>query len=86
LSIAESFYLATLGGARVAGLEGKVGRFAVGMEFDACLVRVTGVEGVMTPVEEEDSVEGVFEKFLMTGDDRNIVRVWVKGREVKVSG
>ncbi|KAG2416880.1 hypothetical protein HFD88_008097 [Aspergillus terreus] len=84
LSLAEGFYLATAGGARVCGLAEKVGRFAVGMEFDAVLVR-TGdeVDGVMTPVEEEDSLETVFEKFLMTGDDRNMVRVFVKGREVR---
>lgn len=85
LSVAESFYLATLGGARVAGLEDRVGRFAPGLEFDACLVRTGVAEGIMAPVEEEDGVEGVFEKFLMTGDDRNIVRVWVRGREVKGS-
>ncbi|KAB8263326.1 guanine deaminase [Aspergillus pseudonomiae] len=85
LSIAESFYLATLGGARVAGLEDRVGRFAPGLEFDACLVRTGIAEGVMAPVEEADGLEGGFEKFLMTGDDRNIVRVWVQGREVKVA-
>ncbi|KAE8356990.1 guanine deaminase [Aspergillus coremiiformis] len=80
LSVAESFYLATRGGARVAGLGDRVGWFAPGLEFDAVLVRPG--EGIMAPV-EDDGVEAVFEKFLMTGDDRNIVGVWVKGREVK---
>lgn len=83
LSLAEGFYLATAGGARVCGLENKVGRFAVGMEFDALLVQTNEVDGVMTPVEEGDTLDTVFEKFLMTGDDRNIVRVFVKGRDVK---
>ncbi|KAB8238042.1 guanine deaminase [Aspergillus alliaceus] len=84
LSIAESFYLATMGGARVAGLGDRVGRFAVGFEFDACLVRTDVGDGIMAPVEEVvDDAEKVFEKFLMTGDDRNIVKVWVRGREVK---
>ncbi|KAE8152881.1 hypothetical protein BDV25DRAFT_127638 [Aspergillus avenaceus] len=83
LSVCEGFYLATRGGARVAGLEGKVGYFAEGLQFDACLVR-TG-EGIMAPVEEEDGIKGAFEKFVMTGDDRNIVKVWVKGRVVKGS-
>ncbi|KAL4898142.1 hypothetical protein BDV59DRAFT_190057 [Aspergillus ambiguus] len=87
LSLAEGFYLATAGGARVCGLEETVGRFAVGMQFDAVLVRTgEGVDGVMTPVEEEDSLQTVFEKFLMTGDDRNMVRVFVKGRDVKGEG
>ncbi|PWY91769.1 guanine deaminase [Aspergillus sclerotioniger CBS 115572] len=81
LSVTEGFYLATLGGARVCGLQEKVGNFLVGKEFDALLVRADG-EGVMAPVEEEDGIQEVFEKFLMTGDDRNIGRVFVKGREV----
>ncbi|RHZ61280.1 hypothetical protein CDV55_101804 [Aspergillus turcosus] len=82
LSVAECFFLATLGGAQVCGLDERVGNFAVGKEFDALEVR-TG-EGIMAPVEEEDSMEVVFEKFLMTGDDRNIAKVYVRGRAVKV--
>lgn len=82
LSVAECFFLATLGGAQVCGLDERVGNFAVGKEFDALEVR-TG-EGIMAPVEEEDSIEVVFEKFLMTGDDRNIAKVYVRGRAVKV--
>ncbi|KAI9925290.1 hypothetical protein ASPWEDRAFT_120272 [Aspergillus wentii DTO 134E9] len=82
LSVAECFYLATMGGARVMGLEGRVGNFEVGKEFDALVVDVD-VDGVMAPVEEEDSPEDVLEKFLMTGDDRNIGQVYVKGRLVR---
>jgi guanine deaminase len=82
LSIAECFFLATLGGAQVCGLDERVGNFAVGKEFDALEVR-TG-EGIMAPVEENDSIEVIFEKFLMTGDDRNIAKVYVRGRAVKV--
>ncbi|KKK12208.1 hypothetical protein P175DRAFT_0472640 [Aspergillus ochraceoroseus IBT 24754] len=84
LSIPESFYLATLGGAQVCGLEGRVGNFAKGKEFDALLVR-PDVDGVMAVVEEEDGIMEVFEKFIMTGDDRNIVNVFVRGRKVKSS-
>ncbi|KAJ5739113.1 Amidohydrolase 1 [Penicillium manginii] len=87
LSLAEGFYLATLGGARVCGLEEKVGNFVVGKEFDALEIHVGELldrPGVMSPVEEEDSILAVFEKFLMTGDDRNIVKVFVSGRSVKV--
>lgn len=82
LSIEEGLYLATLGGARVCGLEGRVGNFEVGKEFDALVVD-TGPDGVMSPVEEGDRIRAVLEKFLMTGDDRNIVRVFVRGRVVK---
>lgn len=66
-------------------MEERVGNFAVGKEFDALEIRTgEGVEmSVMAPVEEEDSIEVIFEKFLMTGDDRNIAKVYVRGRAVK---
>ncbi|KAJ4415858.1 hypothetical protein N0V82_007118 [Gnomoniopsis sp. IMI 355080] len=83
LAIEELFYMATLGGARVCSLEGKVGNFAVGKEFDACLVSTLVEDQVMTMVEPEDTLQVVFEKFAMTGDDRNIAQVFVRGRRVK---
>lgn len=86
LSLAEGFYLATMGGAQVCGLEDKIGSFAVDKEFDALEVHTIGLEppGVISPVEEDDSTFVIFEKFLMTGDDRNIAKVYVQGRSVKV--
>ncbi|KAK8067683.1 hypothetical protein PG996_006795 [Apiospora saccharicola] len=84
LTIPEVFHLATMGGARVCGLQDKVGTLEVGKEFDAILVNADPVRpGVMTMVEEEDSLATVFEKFVMTGDDRNIEQVFVRGRLVK---
>ncbi|KAI1114130.1 guanine deaminase [Nemania sp. NC0429] len=82
LSIDETFYLATLGGARVCCLDDKIGNFAVGKEFDALLVDAAN-GGVMTMLEDEDSTRTIFDKFVMTGDDRNIKRVFVRGRQVK---
>jgi len=97
LTVDECFYMATLGGARVCGVEHKVGNFAVGKEFDACLVRTyesvddttdAGLDlkvplGVMTPIELGDSLRTIFEKFVMSADDRNVARVWVRGKRVK---
>jgi guanine deaminase len=84
LTLEELLYLATLGGAKVCGLDGKVGNFEVGKEFDALEIRTVGPHaGVITPVEDEDGTGVVLEKFLMTGDDRNIARVYVGGRLVK---
>ncbi|KAJ9145500.1 Amidohydrolase [Pleurostoma richardsiae] len=84
LSLEEGFYLATLGGAAVCGLEDRVGNFAVGKELDALWVRTTGrYRGIMTTVREEDGLRTVFEKFVMTGDDRNISEVFIKGVTVK---
>ncbi|EXF77058.1 guanine deaminase [Colletotrichum fioriniae PJ7] len=85
LSLDEVFYLSTLGGAQVCCLEDKIGNFAVGKAFDAILVTSSLDEafGVMTVREETDSLRTVFEKFLMTGDDRNITQVYVQGKLVK---
>lgn len=95
LSLDEVFYLATLGGASVCGVDGKVGSFELGKEFDAVVVRpnmivsgdasseIRNTGGVMTPIEEGDNVRAVFEKFIVSGDDRNIAEVYVKGRRVK---
>jgi guanine deaminase len=84
LSIDEVFHLATLGGAQVCGLADRIGNFEVGKEFDAIVVGTQGAEqGIMTMVEEGDSLKTVFEKFVMTGDDRNMVEVYVQGRLVK---
>ncbi|KAK0741928.1 hypothetical protein B0T21DRAFT_433469 [Apiosordaria backusii] len=84
LSIPEVFYLATLGGATVCCLEDKIGSFEAGKEFDGLVIGTQGHDqGIMTMVEEEDTMETVFEKFIMTGDDRNVIEVYVQGRCVK---
>ncbi|KAK0670877.1 hypothetical protein QBC41DRAFT_354610 [Cercophora samala] len=84
LGIAEVFYLATLGGATVCCLEDKIGSFEVGKDFDGLIIGTKGAEqGIMAMVEENDTLETVFEKFIMTGDDRNIAEVYVQGQRVK---
>ncbi|KAI2463783.1 guanine deaminase [Annulohypoxylon bovei var. microspora] len=82
LDIGELFYLATLGGAKVCGLDAKVGNFEPYKEFDA-LVIDANASGIMTMLEDEDSVGTIFNKFVMTGDDRNIKEVYVRGCQVK---
>lgn len=73
LSIAECFFIATLGGAQVCCLEDKIGNFVVGKESDTLEIRTTGHNsGIITPVEDIDMAD-LFEKFIMTGDDRNTV-------------
>ncbi|KAI1138648.1 guanine deaminase [Hypoxylon sp. FL0543] len=82
LDIGELFYLATLGGAKVCSLDNRIGNFEPGKEFDALIID-TNAPGVMTIVEDEDSTRTIFDKFIMTGDDRNIIEVYVRGRLVK---
>ncbi len=91
LGVEEVLFLATRGGAEVVGLEGRVGGFEVGLEWDAQLVGL-GVVGEGGEVEEgEDGDVDVFgweswservAKWVYNGDDRNTKRVWVRGRLV----
>lgn len=99
LSVEEVLYLATRGGAKVVGMEGRIGGFEVGMEFDAQLVGLGGIDedGKVDGVEEgeEDgdvdvfgweSWEDLVAKWLFNGDDRNTKMVWVRGRLVHQRG
>ncbi|KAL2404914.1 putative guanine deaminase [Exophiala dermatitidis] len=86
LHFTEMLYLATLGGARVCNLDHKIGNFVVGKDFDALEIHTIGDDaGVIALVEDYDSIEDILEKFIMTGDDRNVVKVFVRGRSVKPS-
>jgi guanine deaminase len=82
LTLSQVFYLATMGGAEVLGLDRKIGNFAAGKDFDAAWISSEPLSA-MTMREEDDSLKTLFEKFLMTGDDRNITQVFVQGRRVK---
>ena len=83
LSLEEVFYLATLGGARVMCMDGEIGSLEVGKAFDAVWVTTTkGLQSAMVPREEGDSLRTCFEKYIMTGDDRNVAAVYVCGRKV----
>lgn len=92
LSIEEVLYLGTRGGAKVVGLEGKIGSFGVGMDWDAQLIGLGSVdneggvdnEGDMGPVDifGWETWEERVAKWVFNGDDRNTMNVWVKGRLV----
>ena len=92
LSMEEVLYLATRGGAKVLGLEHKVGGFEVGMEWDAQLIGLDlvsdGGDGfgnqIQGPVDifGWENIEERLAKWIFTGDDRNTLAVWVKGKLV----
>ncbi|KAJ4390801.1 hypothetical protein N0V93_004399 [Gnomoniopsis smithogilvyi] len=90
LSVEEVLWLATRGGAKLVGLEGRVGGFEVGMEWDALLVDLGGVGEEGEDVGEDGNVdvfgweswEECVAKWLFNGDDRNLRKVWVRGRLV----
>lgn len=93
LPIATLLFLATLGGAQVCCLDHQVGSFAVGKSFDALIVNVTESvgnpalwsslgEGEGGATVSKEALEGMLERFLFCGDDRNISRVFVQGRHI----
>ncbi|KAF4471690.1 guanine deaminase [Fusarium albosuccineum] len=89
LTVEEVLHLATRGGAEVVGLQGRVGGFEEGMEWDAQLIGLGSVDD--EGVSDSDGNVDVFgwetweervAKWLFNGDDRNVKKVWVKGRMV----
>lgn len=94
----RAFWYGTVGGARSLGLEKVVGSFGVGMQFDALLLDCENDE-VFDDYpeaygEERDPTAGPkrrdehhlvdsIERWFNLGDDRNILRVYVRGRSVK---
>jgi len=77
----QAFYMGTLGNAFVLNVEKKVGSFEVGKFFDANLVDVKA-KGTRINAFNCFQVQDYFEKFIYSGDDRNIVRVYVNGKLV----
>ncbi|CAG8759618.1 14586_t:CDS:1, partial [Acaulospora morrowiae] len=83
ITLHELFYLATMGGANLVNLENVIGNFEVGKEFDALLIDPESHQSPINCFEGiDDNIERVFEKFIFLGDERNILRVYVRGKLV----
>ncbi|KAF4139979.1 Amidohydrolase family [Phytophthora infestans] len=76
----DAFWLATMGGAKALNLEEDTGSFAVGKCFDAILVDVN--RGRNLVFSERDTPLDVFQKVIHNADNRNFVKVFVKGNMV----
>lgn len=92
LEYKHALYLATLGGSEALAMDEVCGNFLVGKDFDAILVDaavqpIDFIEIPKTPVTDaiksQGHVEKILQKFLYSGDDRNIVKVFVAGKQVK---
>lgn len=91
LNYKQALFLATLGGAQALSIDHKVGNFQVGKDFDALLIETYSgatdkfeLPKVLTAdLTAEDKFQQLLQKFLYTGDDRNIVKVFVKGIQTK---
>ncbi|XP_006819433.1 guanine deaminase-like [Saccoglossus kowalevskii] len=86
VTLEEAFMLATLGGSQVLGIDNKIGNFEPGKELDALLIDVNTKHSVIDVFKEVDecppTAEDTVCKFLLTGDDRNIVQVIVAGKAI----
>lgn len=74
LSVEECLYLATMGGAKCLRLEGKVGGFKVGMQWDAQYVQLD----VDDDEEGEEEEQGEGEGARVSDDKRGPVELWGK--------
>ncbi|XP_059729094.1 guanine deaminase isoform X1 [Haemorhous mexicanus] len=81
LTLKEAFQLATLGGSQALGLDGVIGNFEVGKEFDALLINTKASDSPFDLFSADD-FEDALQKFLYLGDDRNISEVYVAGKQV----
>jgi guanine deaminase len=88
ISVAESLYLATVGGAQVVSMPGLLGAFEPGMRWD--VQEIVFANDAANLDTDADAVE-LFDweswsqraqKWFWHGDDRNVHRVWVGGRLV----
>ncbi|KIX07224.1 guanine deaminase [Rhinocladiella mackenziei CBS 650.93] len=88
LGVAEGLWLATVGGAKVVGMEGRLGGFEEGMLWD---VQEIIMGDVSSSGDGEETGVDIFgweqwddrvAKWVWNGDDRNVQRVWVGGRLV----
>lgn len=81
LSVRDAFSLATLGGAKTLSVDKVTGNFEVGKEFDALIIDPSATESIVD-VFEDDTLEDCFDKFLYTGDDRNITDIFICGKRI----
>ena len=91
LTVEEALFLATAGGARVVGLQDKVGVFDIGMDFDAQAIALEHVDEHSTDLNPAAGPVDIFgwekwedriAKWLYCGDDRNVKQVYIQGRLV----
>ena len=81
ISYLQSFWMATVGGARTLGL--KIGQFTEGFQFDAIVVDANIADTNLHIGKDASSAENTLQKIICFAERRNISNVWVQGRMVK---
>jgi guanine deaminase len=85
LSPLRAFYLATLGGARALGLDGQIGRFAVGAEADFIVLNLRATPLIARRTAQSRTLAEKLLVLMALGDDRVVSHTYVLGREVSVA-
>lgn len=91
LDYKQGIFLATLGGAQALSMDDKIGNFIVGKDFDALLIDTYAgatdkfdlPKTLTANLTDEEKFQQLLQKFIYVGDDRNITKVYVSGRQVK---
>jgi guanine deaminase len=93
LSVEDVLYLGTVGGAKLVGLEKKLGSFAIGKKWDVQLIELDGKDSQVDVFDWQiphpnsgdfqQKWANIVAKWLFSGDDRNSSIVWVNGKQVK---
>lgn len=88
LNYKQATYLATLGGAKALFLDDLIGNFVVGKRFDGLLID-TDCDPIdsfdlLNKEKDEENLLKRLQKFVYSGDDRNIIKVFVDGKQVKI--
>jgi guanine deaminase len=85
LSPLRAFYLATLGGARALGLDGQIGRFAVGSEADFIVLNLRATPLIARRTAQSRTLAEKLLVLMALGDDRAVSHTYVLGREVSIA-
>lgn len=80
ISVAEAFWLATVGGGEALGLP--IGKFAPGFKFDALVMDLNAHGSNINWLPDLDTIEDVFQKLVLNATRSNIVMTWVNGAVV----
>ncbi|XP_034934134.1 guanine deaminase [Chelonus insularis] len=78
----HAFYLATLGGAKCLSIDDQVGSLTIGKQFDALVIDLCSHNGPLDNLTDH-TLEEKLQRLIYSGDDRNIVQVYVSGHRVK---
>ncbi|XP_076236358.1 guanine deaminase isoform X2 [Calliopsis andreniformis] len=82
LNYKDVFHMATLGSATALAMDREIGNFVIGKEFDALIIDTSiGIE--LLDEIRSYSLEERLQKFIYSGDNRNIIEVYVSGCKVK---